>query len=121
MDIEKFHEHMAQNPSGLVTADVFERRYTWPRLEPESAAMLFNRQLPHDRDEQSYNVGIVSARNIKKGVSEQIRFRRIDGEWWIALRVIRDDQVLIEQGRQYLPRDEKGQAIGEEDTGRWAR
>jgi hypothetical protein len=88
-DIEKSHEHVVQNPSSLLNPSQYEQSYTWPRLEAETAAMGFiTWQLPQDRDEQSYNIGIVSARNFKRGVFQQLRFRRIDGEWRIALRVI---------------------------------
>jgi hypothetical protein len=92
IDIERFHEHVAQHPSGLLPPGQYEQHYLWPRLEPETAAMSFTTwHLPQDRDEQSYNIGIVSARNMNRGVSQQLRFRRIDGEWRIALRVVRDD------------------------------
>src|SRR5882724_192299 len=122
IDIEKFVEHVAQHPRGPLPPGPYEQFYAWPRLEPETVAMDFiTWELPHDRDEQSYNIGIVSGRKVKRGVSQQIRFRRINGEWWIALRVIRDDQVLIERGRQYLPRDEKGQPIWDQGKGRRAR
>jgi hypothetical protein len=121
-DIEKLDEQVTQNPSGLLNPFQYQQSYTWPRLEAETAAMPFiTWQLPQDRDEQSYNIGIASPRNFKRGVFQQLRCRRIDGEWRIALRVMRDDQVLIERGQQYLPRDEKGQAIWEKGIGRWAR
>jgi hypothetical protein len=37
------------------------------------------------------------------------------------MRVMRDNKVFIEHGREYLLRDEKGQAIWEKGHARFAR
>jgi hypothetical protein len=122
VDLEKLHEHNAQTPRGLWDPSQYQSSYPQSRLDPQTIIPGFVRwYLPEDRDEQGYNIWIASERNLNRGVFEQLRFRRIDNEWRIALRVVRDNQVLIEQGRQYLPRDEKGQAIWEKGIARWAR
>jgi hypothetical protein len=97
----------------------YEQYRNWSRLDPNHVFFNFATwHLPNDADQQSYNI-FLSARN--GGIFQQIRFRRINGQWRIAMRVIRENKVLIEDGREYLPRDEKGQAIWENGKGRWAR
>jgi hypothetical protein len=66
-------------------------------------------QLPKDTDQQDYNVWI-SARNGE--VVQQIRFRRINGEWKCQMRVNRGNEVLYDTtllGADYLPRNEAGE------------
>jgi hypothetical protein len=66
-------------------------------------------QLPKDADQQDYNVWIM-ARNGE--VVQQIRFRRINGEWRYQTRVNRGKEVLYDTtllGADYLPRNEAGE------------
>jgi hypothetical protein len=80
------------------------------RLDPNRVVMSMAMwQLPQDTDQQDYNVWI-SARN--GTVVQQIRFRRINGEWKCQMRVMRNDSVLYDstlKGSDYLPRNEAGE------------
>jgi hypothetical protein len=84
-----------------------------PSLQRIDAHRMLSRldmwQLPKDADQQDYNVWIL-ARNGE--VVQQIRFRRINGEWRCQTRVTRGDSVLYdstEKGTDYLPRNEAGE------------
>jgi hypothetical protein len=114
VDLRKFHQILNDNPNPtrgqVAQVDIrysFAKLPYLQRIDRGRVIIFMDRwQLPNDEDRQDYNVWI-SARN--EGVFQQIRFRRVDGQWFRAMRITRSDKVLYEKGTEYLPRNEAGQ------------
>ena len=96
------YDSMSQSNTMLMSASEIIRV---GNLGPHQGMQMKGLRLPNNTDKKSYNIYII-ARN--GSIMQMVRFVRVDGQWKIAMQVMRYDKVLKEQIDSDFPRNALG-------------
>jgi len=109
VDFDLFQEKVEHNPS-LRIEDVLaaQKSYQLGNLGASQVHLLERVQLPSDGHAKGFTISLL-ARN--GSVTQALRFRRVNGTWVFAFKVMRDDAhstVLLESVEPTFPRNPDG-------------
>ncbi len=102
--VTKFHrESLAKSMERLSKAS---KVFPVGNLGPNRGLLLGDLTLPSNADKKSYFVDITSRNSY---ITEKIIFRRVEGKWKIAYKVMRNNKIAKEFVENGFPENDKGE------------